>query len=291
MLFYTSSPTNYHIMKKIIACVLSVFFLGKSMAQMNMTCCMPTATEKYALNAENKDFVAAHMSPLPYTYTGPGTDINYPAADGTTAHAWLIKADKLTDYYIFVVHEWWGLNDYIKKESEKMATDLGVNVVALDLYDNQVATNRDDAAKIMQSVKTERAMAIIRGAYSYVGASAKVFTIGWCFGGGWSLQTAIEGGKQAVGCIMYYGQPEKDVNRLKTINCDIIGFFGNQDQWPSPAVVDEFVSNAKTAGVNLMVNRYDATHAFANPSNPNYNKEATADAYNKVKEFVKARMK
>ena len=278
-------------MKKIIVCALSALILGKSFAQTGMSCCIPAATEKYALNSTNKDFVSAHPSPLPFTYTGPGTDINYTAADGTSAHAWMIKADKPTDYYIFVVHEWWGLNDYIKKESEKMANDFGVNVIALDLYDNQVATNRDDAAKIMQSVKTERAKAIIKGAYTYAGAGAKVFTIGWCFGGGWSLQTAIEGGKQAAGCIMYYGQPEKDVSRLKTINCDIIGFFGNKDQWPSPAVVDEFVSTAKAAGINLMVNRYEATHGFANPSNPDYNKEATADAYNKIKEFVKARMR
>lgn len=278
-------------MKKNIVFLLVFALLGKVNAQMNMSCCLPVATEKYALNAEDKDFVAAHLSPLPYTYAGPGSDVTYSTSDGKTAHAWMVKANKPTDYYLFVVHEWWGLNDYIKKESEKMATDLGVNVIALDLYDNQVATDRENAAKVMQSVKTERAMAIIKGAYAYAGANAKVFTIGWCFGGGWSLQTAIEGGKQAVGCAMYYGQPEKDVNRLKTINCDIIGFFGNKDQWPSPAVVDEFVKTADTAGIKLIVNRYDAGHGFANPSNPVFNKEATEDAYGKVKEFVKARIK
>jgi carboxymethylenebutenolidase len=278
-------------MKKIMAFLLCTALFTVVKAQMNMNCCAPAATEKYAMNATDKDFVAAHLSPLPYTYAGAGEDITYKASDGTDAHAWLIKADKPTNYYLFVVHEWWGLNDYIKKESEKMANDLGLNVIALDLYDKQVATNRDDAAKIMQSVKTERAMAIIKGAYAYIGTDAKVFTIGWCFGGGWSLQTAIEGGKQAVGCMMYYGQPEKDVARLKSINCDIIGFFGNKDQWPSPAMVDEFVKTADAAGVKLIVNRYEATHAFANPSNPNYDKEATADAYNKVKDFIKARMK
>jgi len=217
------------------------------------------------------------------TYTG----------DGVTMKGYVVYDSSKTDKRpaVLVVHEWWGLNDYIKKQSEQMANDLGVNVIALDLYDTQVATTPNDAVKIMQSVKTERAMAIIHGAYNYVGANAKVFTIGWCFGGGWSLQTAIEGGKQVVGCIMYYGQPEEDVNRLKTINCDIIGFFGNKDTHPSPEMVDKFIKTADAAGVKLAVNRYDATHAFANPSNPNYNKDATADAYAKVKEFVMARMK
>ncbi|QEC68381.1 dienelactone hydrolase family protein [Panacibacter ginsenosidivorans] len=278
-------------MKKLIVFLFGSISVTATYAQMNMNCCLPVnATEKYALNANDKDFVAAHLSPLPYTYVGPGADFTYKAADGTDAHGWMIKADKPTDYYLFVIHEWWGLNDYIKKQSEQMANDLGINVIALDLYDNQVATTPADAAKIMQTVKTERAMAIIHGAYNFVGANAKVFTIGWCFGGGWSLQTAIEGGKQVAGCIMYYGQPEENVNRLKTINCDIIGFFGNKDTHPSPAMVDGFVKTADAAGVKLMVNRYEATHAFANPSNPNYDKDATADAYTKVKDFIKARM-
>ena len=278
-------------MKKIVSVLLILTCITAVHAQMNMSCCLPSATEKYALNASDKDFVAAHLSPLPYTYAGAGSDITYKATDGTDAHAWMIKADKHTDYYMFVIHEWWGLNDYIKKEAEKFANDLGVNVIALDLYDKQVAANPQDAAKIMQTVKTARAMAIIKGAYEYAGANAKVFTIGWCFGGGWSLQTAIEGGEQAVGCIMYYGQPEEDAARLKTINCDVIGFFGNKDTHPSPAMVDKFEQTAKAAGVKLMVNRYDATHAFANPSNPNFDKDATADAYAKVKAFVMARMK
>ncbi|CAN5265780.1 hypothetical protein BH11BAC6_BH11BAC6_06420 [soil metagenome] len=278
-------------MKKIFVLLFAVSLIQCAKAQMKMSCCIPVATEKYALNAEDKEFVALHANPLPYTYTGRGEDINYKTSDGTDAHAWLIKADKPTDYYIFVIHEWWGLNDYIKKQSEQMANDLGANILALDLYDNQVAATREDAAKIMQTVKTERAMAIIKGAYTYAGSNAKVFTIGWCFGGGWSLQAAIEGSKQAVGCMMYYGQPEEDVNRLKTINCDIIGFFGNKDTHPSPEMVDKFIKTADSAGVKLMVNRYEATHGFANPSNPNYDKEATADAYSKVLAFIKERMK
>ena len=233
--------------------LLSVFLLGAACfagAQEKITCCMPTATEEYAMNASSKSFKMSHPDPIPFVYiSGKGKDINYKTSDGTDAHAFEIKADKPTNYYLFVVHEWYGLNDYIKQEAENLAKETGINVIALDLYDNRVAANRDDAGKYMQMVKTERSIAIIKGAYGYVGGNAKVFTIGWCFGGGWSLQTSIEGGKQAVGCMMYYGQPEKSVDRLKTINCDIIGFFGNQDQWPSPAVVDQFEKDAQAAMV------------------------------------------
>jgi carboxymethylenebutenolidase len=188
------------------------------------------------------------------------------------------------------VHEWWGLNDYIKQQSEKLSNELGVNVIALDLYDNKVASTREDATKYMQGVKQDRAMAIIHGAYNYVGQNAKVLTIGWCFGGGWSLQTAIEGGKQVVGCVMYYGMPEKDIDRLKKLNCDVIGFFASRDQWINPQVVEEFKQNMQKAGKKVTTYEYDADHGFANPSNPIYNKEATEDAHSKAIAFLKERI-
>ena len=172
--------------------LLSIYNFCK--AQTTMNCCVPTATEKFAMLASDKSFVMSHAEPLPFTYhSAKGHDITYKTSDGNNAHAWEVKADKNTNYYLFVVHEWWGLNDYIKQESEKLSDELGVNVIALDLYDNKVAATREDAGKIMQSVKQDRALAIIHGAYNYVGSNVKVLTIGWCFGGGWSLQIAIEG--------------------------------------------------------------------------------------------------
>jgi len=86
---------------------------------------------------------------------------------------------------------WWGLNDYIQEEAEKLQKDLkNVNVLALDLYDSKVATTRDDAMKYVGEAKQERVRAVINGAFDYVGAKAQMGTIGWCYGGGWSLQTA-----------------------------------------------------------------------------------------------------
>jgi len=272
-------------------CTLLVLY-NFAKAQTTMNCCSPTATEKFAMLASDKSFVMSHTEPLPFTYnSAKGHDITYKTSDGTDAHAWEVKADKNTNYYLFVIHEWWGLNDYIKQESEKLSDELGVNVIALDLYDGKVATTREDASKYVQSVKTDRAMGIIHGAYDYVGPSAKILTIGWCFGGGWSLQTAIEGGNQVVGCVMYYGMPEKDVDRLKKLNCDVIGFFASKDNFINPQIVDEFKQNMQKAGKNVTTYEYDADHGFANPSNPIYNKEATEDAHTKAIAFLKERIK
>jgi carboxymethylenebutenolidase len=193
------------------------------------SCCLPAATEKFASFANDRTFVMSHDAPLPFVYRSEnGQDITFKAADGTDAHGWMIKAAKPTDYYLFVIHEWWGLNDYVKQQSEKMSSDLGMNVIALDLYDRKIAATPEEAGKLVQTVKTDRAVNIIKGAYNYAGTKAKVFTIGWCFGGGWSLQTALLGGSQVVGCVMFYGMPEADVNKLMTLHSDVIGFFCQQ---------------------------------------------------------------
>lgn len=278
-------------MKKRFLTIVLVLATLTGMAQEKMTCCLPSATEKFASFASEKTFIMSHQEPLPFIYDSPkGQDISYKTSDGTDAHGWEVKADKATSEYLFVIHEWWGLNDYIKQESERLSNELGVNVIALDLYDKQVASTREDAGKYMQSVKTERAVNIIKGAFDYVGSGAKVFTIGWCFGGGWSLQAAIIGGKQVAGCVMYYGMPEKDQSRLKMLNCDVIGFFAKKDQWINEKVVGEFEQNMKDAGKKATVYEYDAEHAFANPSNPIYNKEASDDAHSKAVAFIKQRL-
>ncbi len=258
----------------------------------SQSCCEPGAIDLYARNGASEQFRGAHELPQPYVHISEnGKDINFKTPDGKDAHGWFIPAKKKSDYFLFVIHEWWGLNDHIKREAEKYWSDLGINVLALDMYDGVVATTREEAGKTMQSLNNERAVNIIKGAYDYAGKKAKVFTVGWCFGGGWSLQTGLLGGKQLAGTLMYYGQPEKDVEKLKTLSADVIGFFGTRDQWPSVQMVNEFKENMEKAGKKLYLNMYDADHAFANPSNPKFNEEATKDSYSKSIAFIKERMK
>jgi dienelactone hydrolase len=120
---------------------------------------------------------------------------------------------------------------------------------------------------------------------------AMLASIGWCFGGGWSLQEALLGGKQTVGCVMYYGMPEKDVARLKTLNSDVLGIFASQDKWISPEVVARFKKDMAAAGKSLTVESYDADHAFANPSNPKYKKADAAQAHAHALAYLRGRFK
>ncbi|POY35070.1 dienelactone hydrolase [Solitalea longa] len=282
-------------MKKLFLLTLTLLpALG--FTQSKMSCCQvssASSTEEFAQFSTDREFVQSHLDPIPFEYKSEiGRDVMIPAADGKEAHIYEFKAAKPTNNYIFVIHEWYGLNNYIKQESEKLYHALGnVNVIALDLYDKQVATNRDEASKYMQSVTEERAHSIINAAIKYAGTKAKIVTIGWCFGGGWSMQTSLLAGPQAAGCIMYYGMPEKDEAKLKTLKADVLGIFAEKDKWITPQVVKEFEENMQKAGKKLTVKSYNADHAFANPSNPLYDKESTADAYEISLAFLKARLK
>jgi carboxymethylenebutenolidase len=282
------------IMKKFLLLTLLAFCGVSAFSQSKMACCAkPSATQQFAMLASNKSFRMSHKNPLPIHFQSSiGKAITYKTADGKDADAYELMAKNPTNNYLLVIHEWWGLNDWVKMESEKIYNDLGdVNVIDLDLYDGKVATTRDEAGKYMQGVKDDRADAIIKGAIAYVGPKAHITTIGWCFGGGWGLQTALMAGKQAVGCVMYYGMPEQDVNKLKTLHCDVLGNFANKDQWINPKVVAKFETDMAAAGKKLYVHQYDADHGFANPSNPIYNSDATKQAYAFTIEFLKPRMK
>lgn len=281
-------------MKKLILLLTLVLSSAFAFGQSNkVACCYPSATQRFAMLASDKKFIASHPNPKPFHFqSNIGKAITYATADGTTAGAYELKAKTPTNNYLIVVHEYFGLNDYIKQISEKLYNDLSnVNVIALDLYDGKVATTREDAGKYMQAVKEDRAQAIIKGAIAYAGPKARIATIGWCFGGGWSLQSTLDAGKQAIGCVMYYGMPEQDVNKLKTLNTDVLGLFANQDQWINPKVVSKFEEDMKAAGKKLTVYQYDANHGFSNPSSPAYNNDATKDAYVHTIEFLKPRLK
>jgi carboxymethylenebutenolidase len=168
-----------------------------------------------------------------------------------------------------------------------------VNVLALDMYDGKVATDKETAGKYMQEFKQERGDVIIKGALSYVGRSARIGTVGWCFGGGQSLLAALLAGKQASACVIYYGMPVEDVNILKKLNSDVLAIWGTQDGWINKEMMDKFSNNMKAAGKKLELKSYDANHAFANPSNPlgTFNEAAYKDSYQATLTYFKARLK
>lgn len=284
-------------MKSVILLTLSLLSTACGFAQNDgITVCHSSSTKKFANFVLNEDFNNEHPNPRDYVHESAvgGEMIKIKCADGIEANAYFIKSAKPSNRWIFVFQEWWGLNDNIKRESENLFSEVGdVNIIALDMYDGKLATDRESAGKYMGEFKQERGDQIVRGALAFAGPNAKVGTVGWCFGGGQSLLASLIAGKQAAACVMYYGMPVEDVAVLKTLQCDVLNIWGSQDQWINKSVMDKFEANMKLAGKNLTIKSYDANHGFANPSNPMgaFNEAAYKDAYRNTVEFFKAKLK
>jgi len=258
------------------------------------SCCQKATGNDMKALAFNKSFKAAHEAPLPYHYTPErgGAMISYKVAGGNDGHAFFVPADDATDKVLIVVHEWWGLNDYIKKEAERWQKLLEgkVAVYAVDLYDGRVAATPDEAGKLMGSLDAKRGQAILKGLIAKIGPGKSIATIGWCMGGTWSFNATLAAGNQAAGCVMYYGFPEKDIQKIRTLKADVLYNYGSQDNFIREPDVKQFGKEVEAAGHQFTFHSFDAVHAFANPSNPKYNASAAAEAQTYALRFLKAKL-
>lgn len=195
---------------------------------------------------------------------------------------------------VIVVHEWWGLNDHIKHWADRLAAD-GYAALAVDVYGGKIATTPEQAMEYMQAVEQPRATATMLAANAFLAKDPRIQatkrgSIGWCFGGGQSLQLALAATDLSA-CVMYYGRPVTDPAELKSLKAPLLAVFGNQDQAFPPALVDEFDKALTAAGVKHEILRYDAVHAFANPSNPKYDLKSASDAWTHVQAFFAENLK
>ncbi|MBS1560003.1 MAG: dienelactone hydrolase family protein [Bacteroidetes bacterium] len=256
-------------------------------------CCTAHSSPSMAMFTSDPSFRNVHDVPEPYVHSAAaGSMQTVKVKGGEEATVYRVDATGASTSYVLVVHEWWGLNDHIKQEADRIAASLDhkATVIAIDLYDGKVTTTREEAAAAMGAVREERARAIIKAVIASCGPKAHIGTVGWCFGGGWSLQASLLAASQADACVIYYGMPETNVATLKTLHAPVLGIFASQDKWITPAVVESFKANMKAASKLLTVKMYDADHAFANPSNPKHDKTHAEDAYAAMIEFFRAHL-
>jgi len=236
-----------------------------------------------------QDFKAMHELRSDAPPVAEGQDIELA---GTRAYLSLPKGATAPLPGIVVIHEWWGLNDNIRHWSDRLA-HLGYAALAIDLYGGKVATNPDEAMAAMKGVKSAEAKRILAAAVEFLASDPRVkapkrAVIGWCFGGGWSLETAIDH-PELDAAIVYYGQLELDPKRLGHIK-SLLGIFANQDKGIPPDQVNQFEQALKKAGVDATIKRFDADHAFANPSGPRYDEADAAAAWQEVVTYLRRTM-
>jgi carboxymethylenebutenolidase len=193
---------------------------------------------------------------------------------------------------VVMVHEWWGLNQNIKNMAETLANE-GYVVLAVDLY-GEVATEPGRAQELAGSVRNNQQAAIdnLNGAVAHLSSlsnvdSSKIATLGWCFGGGQTMQHALNTQQPLAAIVIYYGNLVTDEQQVSKIKWPVMGVFGSEDQSISVATVDEFKAALDANNITNEVYVYDGVgHAFANPSGDNYAPDETKDAWEKTLDFL-----
>ena len=227
-----------------------------------------------------------------------GVDVVYATVGGKEVHGYLSRPTGAKGPLpgIIVIHEWWGLNDNIRRMTDRIAGE-GYEALAVDLYGARAAKTPDEAKKLMMTVMSDKDAARdnLRQAYAYIHDhehAGKMGVIGWCFGGGWALQTALLFPDKLDALAMYYGQPVTDVKTLATLKMPLIGFFGQEDMGITVADVLNFQDALRQAGVNAEIHEYPgAGHAFANPSGEHYVPAAAKDAWERTIKFFKEHLR
>jgi carboxymethylenebutenolidase len=197
---------------------------------------------------------------------------------------------------VIMIHENRGLNDNIKNMANTLSKE-GYVVLAVDLFKGQVAATSDQARQLAGSVRSNPASAIgnLQSAVKYVSSlpfvdSSKVASLGWCFGGGQSLQLALHSDQHPLAAtILYYGTPlVTDTQQLSKIKWPMLGIFGDKDQAIPLANIQQFKAALNSDNITNEIHIYAGLgHAFANPSGANYAPKETADAWQKTLSFLK----
>jgi carboxymethylenebutenolidase len=197
---------------------------------------------------------------------------------------------------LVVIHEWWGLNGWVKEQAEKFAGQ-GYVALAVDLYRGKVAYDPNLAHELSRGLPQDQAVRDLKAAFNYLASRPdvrhdKIGSVGWCMGGGYSLLLAVNESKLAA-CVVNYGSLPTDKDEIQRIHAPVLGIFGADDRGIPPSAVEAFEGAMKAAQKSIEVKIYDgAGHAFMNPNNKlGYREAAASDAWARTFAFLSRTLK
>ncbi len=196
---------------------------------------------------------------------------------------------------VIVVHDWWGLNDEMRATANRLASE-GFIVLAVDLFRGDVAESPAQARDLEIDVVENPDMAIdnLKQATDFIRHTAgapSTAMVGFGFGGGWSLNAALEMPGQLEASVIYYGQTVTDEEALAGVDAPILGMFADGDRAVPPEAVRKFESALEDLEKEFEIHIYeDARRGFADELSDNFDARIDADAFNRMLEFLEPRM-
>ena len=201
---------------------------------------------------------------------------------------------------VLVVHEWWGLNDYIRGRTRQMA-EMGYVAFAPDMYgDGQVTRDPKVAGEWSGKVRPElatRAKAGLEILKKQPGVDAQhLGAMGFCFGGSTVLALAYSG-EDLKGVVTFHGSlfPPQDAAKIKA---SIAILHGEADGFIKPETIAQVKDALEKGNVDwYMVTYAHAVHAFTNPEADSfkipgigYNEKAEKRSWAEMQRFFRERL-
>lgn len=204
-----------------------------------------------------------------------------------------------------VIHHLPGWDEWYREATRKYAHH-GYIAISPNLYARDGhGTPEDVAAKVRAAggAPDDQVVGDVGGALNYLrslpNCTGKIGVMGTCSGGRHTVLAAsrLKGFSAAVDCwggrvVMAANeltaqQPVAPIDYTKDLSCPLLGLFGNDDQSPPPAQVDQHEAELKKHGKNYEFHRYDgAGHGFFYYDRPAYRQEQAVDGWKKLFAFL-----
>ena len=157
-------------------------------------------------------------------FAADAKSVSYKSGDETVQGILYTPGGKGPFPALIVIHEYWGLNDWVKEQASKLA-DQGYVTLAVDLYRGKVATTPDLAHELMRGLPEDRAKRDLHAAFEFLTAQPnvnknRIGSIGWCMGGGYSLDVALQEPTLAAD-VINYGHLATEPDDLKKLNAGV----------------------------------------------------------------------
>jgi carboxymethylenebutenolidase len=227
-----------------------------------------------------------------------GEKVEIPGPGGKAIAGYLaLPEGQETAPAVVVIHEWWGLTDWVKGNADRLAK-LGYVALAVDLYDGKATDDAGEAHELMRALDQSEGVAKLKAGVAYlegldrVEKGKKVGAIGWCMGGGYSRQLA-QAMPEVGPIVICYGSVATEPEQIKQLaGKPVLGIFGATDRGIPVAKVEEFAGALKKAGSEVDLHIYpDAGHGFMRPGGPQYAEGPAADAWKQIEGFLAGALK
>lgn len=205
--------------------------------------------------------------------------LSFDTANGPTT-AYVAIPDSETNRAVLVIQEWWGVNENIRDIANRWCAE-GYIAIAPDLYRGKIATNANDAGKMMHDLEIDDGVDTIKNAIEKARDAYDLthFGInGFCMGGTFALRAACELEGLSAAAPFYGDIPEEDV--LKKLTVPTIFVSGLKDKWINLEKVAQLEDIVARYELPLTSVKYDADHAFFNDKRPEvYDPTASRDSW------------